>query len=188
MKINFTEENKEIFEHEIIPLFSISEFWNDYSPSLWYRVFEVNGSLRAIAFTELHDRFDIEKITDSSYGIVNVQNKTLDFNDDCDYAFYIHEQKPTNIFGFFSHFSQASLPSLYVTKETFFENRVHRCNTRLGQSYRFAPKIKIHTKRDSQTSSAIISCISSNIKAPTNMVGAFVLHLTPHISTLSILF
>lgn len=121
MKINFTEENKEIFEHEIIPLFSISEFWNDYSPSLWYSVFEIDGSLRAIAFTELHDGFDIEKITDSSYGIVNVQNKTLDFNDDCDYAFYIHEQKPTNIFGFFSHFSQASLPSLYVTKETFFE-------------------------------------------------------------------
>lgn len=116
MKISFTENNKELFEKEFKPIGTIYEEYL-YEAS-WYLIFEENQKLYLLEFEQVDDEYTIEIITDKFYGPINVLNKTITFDNNADYAFYVHDQSKVNIFGYLNKLSS----NKEISKELFFKN------------------------------------------------------------------
>ena len=101
MKISFTENNDELFEKEFKPIGTIYEEFGLYT-SNWYLIFEENQKLYLLEFEQVDDEYTIVIITDKFYGHINVLNKTINFDNNADYTFYVHDQSKVNIFGYFN--------------------------------------------------------------------------------------
>lgn len=117
MKISFTENNKELFEKEFIPIGTIYEEYSLYEVS-WYLIFKENQKLCLLEFEQINDEYIIEEVTDKFYGPINVLNETINLDNNADYTFYVHDQSKVNIFGYLNKLSSIE----EISKELFLKN------------------------------------------------------------------
>jgi len=117
MKISFTENNKELFEKEFIPIGTIYEEYSLYETS-WYLIFKENQKLYLLEFEQINDEYIIEEVTDKFYGPINVLNETINLDNNADYTFYVHDQSKVNIFGYLNKLSSIE----EISKELFLKN------------------------------------------------------------------
>lgn len=94
------------------------EDYDDVSISSWHLIFEENKKLYLMEFMEETDGYSIGTIADTHYGPINVLNKTINFDNNADYTFYVHDQSKVNIFGYFNKLSS----NKEISKELFLKN------------------------------------------------------------------